>query len=199
MIRLILSTALVLAVLLSAGCGDDKPVSKPAPVKVEQPKPPPTPPKVLNLGMTFEQFKTAYNAKIAEIAPETGWNIDAAQLQAGDVQDVFMVTFNENVVMMGVVDKPTRAVKEVMITATPKSENDGQIALLSFGLVIATLNPELNAQRRYEVLDVLKLTDGKVQDLLNGDGTTLLGNVRYRTRFDPSSAMFYFTASAKDL
>lgn len=71
--------------------------------------------------------------------------------------------------------------------------------MLSFGLVIATLNPELNAQRRYEVLDVLKLTDGKVQDLLNGDGTTLLGNVRYRPKFDPSIAMFYFTASAKDL
>lgn len=175
----------------------EKPAQAPQPAP--KPAPPPKPAKVLNLGMTFEQLKEAYNSKIDEIAPETGWDINSAEYKKGDKQDVFMWTLNENVVMLGIIDKETSAVKEILITATPRSDTDSSMALLSYGLVMATVNPELDYQQRYALLDELNLVEGKIKNLWTRSGTARRGNVKYKTVFDKNTAMFHFTASAKDL
>lgn len=49
-------------VVLISGCGGNNTAEKPAsaPVQQAEPAPPVAPAKVLNLGMTLEQFKQAY-------------------------------------------------------------------------------------------------------------------------------------------
>ena len=58
------------------------------PAKSETPAPPPAPAKVLNLGMTFEQFKAAYKSNSLAITGQE-FNIDNDQLQIRAAQDVF--------------------------------------------------------------------------------------------------------------
>ena len=102
--------------------------------------------------MTFEQFKAAYNAKIAEYAPETGWDVSATKLIIGSAQDVFMWQFSEQVALMGMVDKNTSLVKNMVVMALPQNQTDYERAMLVYGLAIAVLNPELNYGQRTNLL-----------------------------------------------
>jgi len=69
--------------------------------------PPPAPAKVLNLGMTLEQFTTAYNARAQELAPEGEWNITSVNLSHGADSDSFAYQFLPNVGMIGEIEKST--------------------------------------------------------------------------------------------
>lgn len=174
---------------------------KPAPKPTLPPKSEP-PPKVLNLGMTFEQFKSAYDAKIAEYAPETGWNVSATTLANGKEQDVFLWQFMERVALMGMVSKDNGLLKNLVVMSLPQNQTDYEAAVLAYGLAIATLNPELNYGQRSELLGELHVFDAlydTFMDLKQRNYDALRGNVKYQTGYIASKGALHFWASAKDL
>ena len=175
---------------------------KSQPAQVVAPVQKPAPAKVLNLGMTFEQFKAAYNAKIAEYVPETGWDVSATTLISGTGQDVFMWQFMEQVALMGMVDKSTGMVKNLVVMALPQNQTDYEGAMVVYTLVITVLNPELNYGQRSELLGELHIFDtlyDTFTDLQHHNFDALRGNVKYQTDYIAEKGAFNFWASAKDL
>lgn len=156
--------------------------------------------QVLNLGMTFEQFKTAYNATIAENFSETGWNLSETKLRSGEYKDTFMYKFNDNVALMGAAEKNSGMMKEVMVFTVSQKQADIEKALAAYVTLMLTLSPELTVEQRGKLIEDLNLVGEDVDKLLNqNDGVAVRGNVRYRTTFDKDKFVLYFIASAKDL
>ena len=155
---------------------------------------------VLNLGMTFEQFKAEYNATIAENFSETGWDISAATLKTGEDKDFFSYRFSDNVSLMGAADKDSGIMKELVVMLIPQAQNETEKALLAYITLMLMLNPELTVEQRGELIKELKLTGEDVTDLLNqNDGMAVRGKVKYRTTFVKDMGVLQFIASAKDL
>ena len=134
--------AICAAGLLFSGCGSNKPVEKPAP-KVETPAPAPVqqaaPDKVLNLGMTLEQFKAAYNENIAKFAPETGWNINLGNLKQGIDKSTFEYQITPNVSMFVFIETNTGFINQILILMF-RAANEDEItaAMLAYGMIMPT-------------------------------------------------------------
>ena len=209
--------AICAATLLFSGCGNDKTAeqSKPTP-KVEQTTqtpadeakvketiqattqaPPPAPAKVLNLGMTFEQFKAAYNAKIREIAQDVDWDISSVDLIYGQYDDTFEYEFASEGILIGTVEKDTGFVKEICVMSSPKSQLESAKMFFAYTVTILILSPELNVEQRKALLTNLKLIADKIPELELSKGMAVCGNVRYTTRL--IDGVFLLTATAKDL
>lgn len=176
-------------------------------VEAEPPKPVPVqkpvvPQKVLNLGMTFEQFRSAYNAKIIEYAPETGWDVSGTELITGEQQDIFLWQFMERVALMGMVDKSSGLIKKMVVMALPQNQTDYEGAMLAYGLAIAVLSPELNYGQRSKLLEDLHIFDelyATFMDIKQRNYNALRGNVKYQTDYIAEKGALHFWASAKDL
>lgn len=152
--------------------------------------------------MTFEQFKAAYNTNIAEYAPETGWDVSSTTLIIGPAQDAFLWQFTEQVALMGMVDKSTGMVKNLVVMALPQNQTDYEGAMLVYGLAIATLSPELNYGQRTNLFMDLHIWDNlydTYNDLSQHRFDALRGNVKYQTGYIAEKSAFHFWASAKDL
>lgn len=188
------------ATFLLIGCGSNKNVEQPTPVQQAEPTPPAAPAKVTNLGMTFEQFKAAYNAMIAENFPSTGWDISSATLKNVEDKDIFIYKFNDNVGLMGEIDKNSGMVKEALVAFIPKTKSETENALVAYVTLMLTLSPELTVEQRGDLIRELKLIGEDVTDLLNqNDGVAVRGNIRYRTTFFKERGVLQFIASAKDI
>ena len=158
--------------------------------------------QVLNLGMTFEQFKAAYNATIAKDFSETGWNLSETTLRSGEDKDTFRYNINDNVMLLGATEKNSAMMKEVMVVCIMQTQMraDLEKALVAYVTLMLTLSPELTVEQRGKLIEDLNLVGDKVDELINqNDGVAVRGNVRYRTTFDKDSGVLYFIASAKDL
>ena len=193
-----LATICAVAFLIS-GCGDNKQTAQPAQSsKVEQSAQTPAPPKILNLGMTLEQFQKSYRTNALMIAGND-FNIDNAELKVGSVQDVFQCNLSQDLVVMGNIDKASGLVKEAWVLCSPKSSDTMLDGLIVYGLIISVVSPELTTEQRRELMLELKIMDERIKELSNGARVnTIRGNVKYATGI-VTTGVFMFSASAKDL
>lgn len=162
----------------------------------EKPKPPPKPAKVLNLGMTFEQFKVAYRTNALAITGKD-INVDNAQLKVGEVQDVFQSNISPNVIIQGSIDKASGLLKEIWIISKIETPKDAMDVTITYGLIMSVVSPELTAEQRAALMNDLKL-NVHIEELATGKVQRLVGNVRYTSDYLPQG-FFTFAASAKDL
>lgn len=162
----------------------------------EKPKPPPKPAKVLNLGMTFEQFKVAYRTNALAITGND-INVDNAQLKVGEVQDVFQSNISPNVIIQGSIDKASGLLKETWIISKIETPEDAMGVTITYGLIMSVVSPELTAEQRAALMNDLKL-NVHIEELATGKVQRLVGNVRYTSDYLPQG-FFTFAASAKDL
>ena len=156
------------------------------------------PEKILNLGITAEQFKTKFNEVIIKSDVDKEFLIGDIKLTTGSVQDIFQYNFSENLILQGNVDKATGFVKGVWILSTPKTKVDSAELLIVCAVLIGTVNPELNLTERGKLFNELKFSSDKIELLKQSNGTAIRGNVKYTTQFIDTMGMFSFIASAKD-
>ena len=168
----------------------------PAPQPIPKPAPPPKPAKVLNLGMTFEQFKVAYRTNALAITGND-INVDNAQLKVGEVQDVFQSNISPNVIIQGSIDKASGLLKETWIISKIETPEDAMGVTITYGLIMSVVSPELTAEQRAALMNDLKL-NVHIEELATGKVQRLVGNVRYTSDYLPQG-FFTFAASAKDL
>lgn len=161
---------------------------------VQKSEAPPAPTKILNLGMTLDEFKQAYKSNSIAITGKQ-FSIDNAQVKVGFAQDVFQCNITPNLIVMGAIDKSTGLIKESWVLCSPDEILDG---LIAYGLIISVVNPELTTEQRGELMLELKIMDERIKELSNGTVNTIRGNVKYTTGYIPQRG-FMFTASARDL
>ena len=172
--------------------------------KIQTPKnssevqPPTQIPKVTDLGMTFEQFTANYNANLNEFGVPI-FNIYNAEFLTGDVKNVYQCNFTENLSLMATVNIDDGNLNYVMLFVIPKNKDDLFGMLMIYGVTISTLNPELSAEQRGDLLEELYIVPDKILQLKDTNRTAIRGNVKYLTSFVPERGIFMLSAGAKDL
>lgn len=176
--------------LLFTGCGGENP-TPPTQKQVEVKK-------VTDLGMTFEQFKNAYNNNLNEFGLPI-FNIYDAEFLTGDVKNVYQCSFTENLSLMATVNIDDVNLNSVILFVTPKNKDDLFGMLMIYGCIISTLNPELSAEQRGDLLEELYIVPDKILQLKDTGGRAIRGNVKYLTSFVPENGIFMLSAGAKDI
>lgn len=177
--KILLAVTIVLLVsIFSRRSYVDPPVTESAPVKL-------SPARVLDLGMTLDEFKATYNLN--------AMSRNVPQLMLNNVEtedDAFANKFTAGFWLMGYVDKTTGNVKEIVIMEA-LDFLDSKPAALAFLIMVETLSPELTKAERAAILDEFSARPKY--------SSTIRGNVRYGTLLSDGGKILNLSAEAKDL
>lgn len=180
-IEKIIAAIIVMLVVVTFAKRMDSAPSKP--VMIEPLKAPPA--KVLDLGMTLEEFTATYNLNAM------ARNVPQLMLKNVEMeQDAFSNKFIDGFWLLGYVDKTTGKVTRIMLAETP-STLGSKPAALAFLIMVETLSPELTKEERAAILN--KFSDRPKYS------STIEGNVRYTTHLSEGGMILNFSAEAKDL
>lgn len=166
------------------------------PVQQAAPAPPAAPAKVLNLGMTLEQFKLNF-ASAANQAGLVGLNIDRLQRETGNVQDIFSGKFSDTMAIQGAIDKSSGLVKEVWLLSQPQISEEMTSTLLTYATICVASNPNLKPSECGALLTELKLNE-RIGELAQENAEAVRGNVRYTAILMPNGIL-QLIAAAKDI
>ena len=159
--------------------------------------PPPAPAKVLNLGMTVDQFKVAF-ASAASSYGVPDLNINGVRYLQGSVQDSLRYDFSPNVSFVGIVNKSTGMIRSVDVMFTPRTNDDVLNAFLVYGIFMTIFNPELTPDERNALFDELCLVEDKILDLKDVSPKAIRGNRRYSVFFIEEYGLFSLVVESKD-
>ena len=135
--------------------------------------------------LTRESFCTRYNEQIAKLAPNLNLVIDEDKLSVDG--ENFSCDITDEIKLAAQVEE-NNFVREVVVTAAPKNNDESFQALNCCGLVIATLNPELNQDKRGDVLRELKLLETNLNENINT--STERGRITYSIKTDAGKITF---------
>lgn len=79
-------------------------------------------------------------------------------------------------------------VNKIIVVVEPNDQTEAGRFMTVLGLTISVMNPELSASGRREVLRELKLTPERLAELMNSNGASTRGGVRYTSTY--SDGMF---------
>ncbi|MBR0289301.1 MAG: hypothetical protein IJQ82_10010 [Selenomonadaceae bacterium] len=134
--------------------------------------------------MTPEQFREKFNTSAKRLAPNLGIEI-AEPFKVEDKN--FSHEFAPKLELVGTVDGEN--IIELKIFAEPKTKDESFQTINVLGLLIATLNPELDAEDRGEVFrDLRMLKEVSTED--SYDWSTSRGRVKYSVHADKGKSTF---------
>ena len=141
--------------------------------------------KFFEQSLSPESFREKFNASAQRLAPNLNLKLDAPLAVDGKI---FRHEFEPRLVLEGTLND-TGNVTALKVFAEPKNQDESFQTLNVLGLLIATLNPELDAEARGEVLrDLRMLKNVAAED--NYDWTTARGNVDYTIHADAGKVTF---------
>ena len=134
--------------------------------------------------MTPEQFREKFNTSAKRLAPNLGIEI-AEPFKVEDKN--FSHEFAPKLELVGTVDGEN--IIELKIFAEPKTKDESFQTINVLGLLIATLNPELDVDDRSEVFRDLRMLK-EVSTEGTYDWTTSRGRVKYSVHADKGDVTF---------
>ena len=140
--------------------------------------------KGFEVRMTPEDFRERFNASAKKLAPNLNLTIDAP-LNVTDKN--FAYEFTPKLKLVGTLDDDK--ISELKIFTEPSTKDESFQTINVLGLLIATLNPELDVDDRSEVFRDLRMlkevsTEGAY------DWTTSRGWVKYSVHADKGKVIF---------
>ena len=146
--------------------------------------------KSFEVRTTPAEFREKFNAAAQRLAPNLGMTIDAPLNVDGKT---FAYEFAPKLTLEGTLDDDEK-ISELKIFAEPQNQDESFQVINVLGLLIATLNPELDAEDRGEVLRDLRMLK-EVSTEGSYDWTTTRGLVAYSVHSDKGKSTF--TAALK--
>ena len=134
--------------------------------------------------LTPTEFREKFNAASKRLAPNLGIEI-AEPLNVDD--KTFTYEFAPNLKLVGTVDG--EQITELKIFTEPKNQDESFQTINVLGLLIATLNPELDAEDRGEVFRDLRMLK-EVSTEGTYDWTTERGWAKYSVHADKGKVIF---------
>ena len=134
--------------------------------------------------LTTEEFREKFNASAQKLAPNLNLAINAP-LTVEDKN--FTYEFTPKLKLVGTVDG--EQITELKIFAEPKTKDESFQTINVLGLLIATLNPELDVDDRSEVFRDLRMLK-EVSTEGSYDWTTTRGRVKYSVHADSGKSIF---------
>lgn len=146
--------------------------------------------KSFEVRTTPEDFREKFNNAAQRLAPNLGVAIDAPLAVVGQK---FSHEFAPHLTLEGTLDNAGK-VAELKLFAEPQNQDESFQVINVLGLLIATLNPELDAEDRGEVMRDLRMLK-EVSTEGTYDWTTERGLVTYSVHSDKGKSTF--TAALK--
>ncbi len=137
-----------------------------------------------------EDFVARYNEQVTKLAPNLNLSIAENNLNVDGNNLIYK--FNDTLKLDAKLENDF--VKEVDVTAAPKTTDESFQLLNVCGLVVAVLNPELNQEKRGDVFRELQMLEKAADENLNT--STVKGKVTYSLR--KSDGEYFFTARLND-
>lgn len=134
--------------------------------------------------LTPEEFREKFNASAQRLAPNLNLKIDEPFTVA---DKNFSHEFTPSLKLVGTLDD--EKISELKIFTEPKNQDESFQTINVLGLLIATLNPELDAEDRGEVLRDLRMLK-EVSTEGTYDWTTTRGMVTYSVHSDKGNVVF---------
>jgi hypothetical protein len=124
-----------------------------------------------------EAFRVAFNSACARV--RLHFEIDELQITRGDVHNTISYKFNDDLGIIGLIDKMNGKMIDLMMVGTGDgtARSDTNI-FLCMGTIIAAVDPELPAEERGEIMSELGL-QGKDADVNNLSGETRRNGIKY--------------------
>ena len=138
--------------------------------------------------LTAETFREKFNAAAQRLAPNLGLTIDAPLTD----KNIFRYEFSPKLALEGTLEGDN--ITQLKIFAAPTNQDESFQVINVLGLLIATLNPELDAEERGEVMRDLRMLK-EVSTEGSYDWTTTRGAVTYSVHADKGKVTF--TAALK--
>ena len=132
---------------------------------------------------TPEIFREKFNAAAQKLAPNLAVTIDALNVDGKN----FSYDFSPTLKLVGTLDH--EKISELKLFAEPTTKDESFQTLNVLGLLIATLNPELDAEDRGEVMRDLRMLK-EVSTEGSYDWTTTRGLVTYSVHADAGKIIF---------
>lgn len=148
--------------------------SSAAPVKQEDNK---KEEKIASLGFDVDEFKKRFNKAAQEF--KSDMRIDNIKVESGAVQDTFQYMLTSHLGIVGAVNKEDGNINSITIIG----QGDGTVQsglniMVSMGILIATVNPELSPDERGNILKELGIIGDNV-DILNLNKDTIRNGKKY--------------------
>ena len=140
--------------------------------------------KGFEIRMTPEDFREKFNASAQKLAP----NLDVKINEPLTVEDKnFSHEFSPRLKLVGTLNG--EFISELKIFAEPENQDESFRVINVLGLLIATLNPELDAEDRGEVMrDLRMLKEVSAEGVY--DWTTNRGMINYSVHNDSGKSIF---------
>ena len=133
---------------------------------------------------TPEIFREKFNAAAQKLAPNLGLTIDKPLTVD---KNIFRHEFTPKLALEGTLDNGN--ITQLKIFAAPKTKDESFQVINVLGLLIATLNPELDRDDRSEVFRDLRMLK-EVSTEGSYDWTTTRGAVKYSVHADNGKTIF---------
>lgn len=184
--------ALMFVILVSCGCGNEKSAEQPAPAEPKAEQHVAEPEKILNLGMTIDEFKLAFDRIVVERnVPQLALN----DIRSFDGGKKFVQQYPAGLYLFGVVDRKTGFLKEVtigkkFILSENGLQSEVEVTGGAFLFAVEALNPELSPDDRAEILN--KLSKNPKKSLV------VIENVEYSSLLFDKGKSLSLSIKAKD-
>lgn len=130
-----------------------------------------------SLGMTPEQFRQKFNAKLKDLDIESMRPVAEFDIKTGDVRDTFQVIFSQNVGMTGVVNKDG-SLREVLFIVS--SGKDYQQATMDM-LILTGITAQVVSPRTEAGNELIKMMTKALENIGQEENThkKVFGDVEY--------------------
>jgi hypothetical protein len=133
-------------------------------------------PKRPLLGYKSEEFRKNFNEAGKKL--NTGLSCGSLKFTDGSVNDAFNASIDDNLALIGSIDKATKQLLSVTLLAVPDGTQDGAYDMvLAIGQLIATAAPELDGEKRGLLLRDTGLFDSGLKD--GSSGSYILGDRKF--------------------
>lgn len=147
------------------------------------------------IGMTPEQFKTAFNKVAAEY--QSDLIINNITITEGVAQNTFQYMFTKNLGILGTVNKKDGSVREVLLMgAGDGTVKSGADILIGMGILITATNPDLSDIERGNVLRELGVIDGG--DIMDLNKSTVRNGIRYKITTSEDLGIWFSAIDANE-
>lgn len=133
-----------------------------------------------NLGVTFQQFKDAFDAN--PYAKKNALAIGGAALTKGERMSTAQIRFSDRLALNALVGRIDNKVAELQLVGVPSREQADLVKFVTaMGVLIDTFSPDVPVKERGKILQELGFD--KETDIYKADKQTVRGNVKYRFKF----------------
>ncbi|WP_052723864.1 hypothetical protein [Paenibacillus wulumuqiensis] len=142
------------------------------------------------IGMTPNQFRTAFNKSSAEVGMDL--NLPQPTIESGPAQNTFQYMLSDNIAMTGTINKADGSVREIMLLGqTAGSYEESTNYLLIMGLIMKTVDPSATKEDNAAKMRKLGLMDDNLE-LANLDKKVIINDLRYSISYlEEIGLMFY--------